>query len=175
MIVYVYELVHLDNTFHERMCYTKKSGVTIIIRFYQQNDKLPLPRWKYGNYMVINIHVQQQTRACRITTDSILPLPQFFQISDFALKFHSAFIWAKIFKSSWYITLPWCPCMWVNISVIGIMLITCLIALIKSTCCVSLLPWGSSWVLGIYIFIVISHFSFRSTNFIKVKNWCYKF
>ena len=39
-----------------RICYMKKPEVTRSIQFYQRNRKLPLPRWKQGNYPVIPMY-----------------------------------------------------------------------------------------------------------------------
>ena len=56
MIAYVYELVHLHFFLNDSICYTKKLGVTRILQFSQHNSKLPLPRWKQGNYPLITIY-----------------------------------------------------------------------------------------------------------------------
>ena len=49
-------MVHLDNFFHDRICYTNKLGVTIILQLSQQNGKLPLSQQKQGNSLVIPIY-----------------------------------------------------------------------------------------------------------------------
>ena len=57
MIVYIYQLVRLDNIFHDRICYTKKPGVMKSIQFSQRYSELLLPWQKQGNYPVIPIYV----------------------------------------------------------------------------------------------------------------------
>ena len=44
IFVYVYELVHMDDIFDDRICYMKKSGVRIIIQFSELNCKITLPQ-----------------------------------------------------------------------------------------------------------------------------------
>ena len=41
---------------HDHKCYAKKMGITVIIKFYPLNSKIPLPWWKQGNYLVITIY-----------------------------------------------------------------------------------------------------------------------
>ena len=57
MIVYIYiNWFDWILFFDDRICYTKKSGVTRVIKFSQRNGKLPLQRQKQGNYPVITIY-----------------------------------------------------------------------------------------------------------------------
>ena len=46
--------------FHDPICYTKILGVRIILQLSQRNGKLPSPRWKQGNYLVIPIYAQER-------------------------------------------------------------------------------------------------------------------
>ena len=40
----------------DRICYTEKLGVIIIIQFFQRNGKLPLPQLQQDNYPLIPIY-----------------------------------------------------------------------------------------------------------------------
>ena len=58
MIVYIYQLVHLDNIYSWSYMLYKNWGSREFSRFSQRNVKLTLPRWKQGNYLVIPIYGQ---------------------------------------------------------------------------------------------------------------------
>ena len=45
----------------------EKLGLTLIPQFFQHNDKLPLPQWKQGNYLLTHIHAQN-TSLCPLYT-----------------------------------------------------------------------------------------------------------
>ena len=57
---------YLDNIFRDRICYTNKLGVKIIIQLSQGNGKLPLPQLKYGTYPLIPIYEYSSWVLCPV-------------------------------------------------------------------------------------------------------------